>query len=232
MRSVAIKFCGIATATDAAKVSACYPSHGLSHVGLVFWPKSKRFITHAEAREIRRALDPTLKVVGVFVDADVDEIVDLYEDGIISIAQLHGCEDESFIRQLREEAPELEIWKAFIIEDADDIQAANDSIADIVLLDGGKGEGNAFPHELLVGMKRPYALAGGLTPGNVGDVMRSLNDMQCEYPSIVDVSSGIEASKLDTATNKPRKDDLAMQMFLDEVGNAANVPVTSHPADC
>ena len=60
------------------------------------------------------------------------------------------------------------------------------SPADYVLLDSGMGTGTVFDWEMIKGMERPYFLAGGLEPGNVGQAIRRLS------PFAVDVSSGIE----------------------------------------
>ncbi len=77
--------------------------------------------------------------------------------------------------------------QAFSIAGPGDIQAAQESKADWVLLDSGPGgTGSAFDWALLGEIRRPYFLAGGLTPQNVAQAVASLN------PYGVDVSSGIE----------------------------------------
>lgn len=178
----AIKFCGLSHEGDIAAVNEIMPEY----VGLVFWPKSKRLVSAERAAALREALDPAIETVGVFVDAPVEEVAELVESGIISVVQLHGSEDAAYISELRRCAPEAEIWKAFEVHSAEDITRANASTADLVLLDGGKGEGNVFPWELLDQLERPFALAGGLTPNSVKDAIERCN------PRIVDVSSGIE----------------------------------------
>lgn len=109
----------------------------------------------------------------------------LLQDGIIDIAQLHGNEDEDYIKQLRK-FTDKPIIKAFRIETANDIERAEQSTADYVLLDSGAGTGTVFDWELIQNMKRPYFLAGGLDVDNVASAIKTL------HPYAVDVSSGIE----------------------------------------
>ena len=204
----AVKFCGITCVEDAQAADTLAPDY----VGLVFWPRSKRAVDAAAARAIRATLDANITTVGVFVDEAANVIAGLAEEDIIQVAQLHGNECEAFIAELRSLAPDLEIWKAFEIESAADVTAANASSADMVLLDGGKGEGRVFPWELLAHMERPYALAGGLSPCNVAEALRVCS------PAIVDVSSGIEAP-----ARAPRKDPAAMAAFIDAVRGRTNI---------
>ncbi|MDO4803282.1 MAG: phosphoribosylanthranilate isomerase [Lachnospiraceae bacterium] len=84
----------------------------------------------------------------------------------------------------------LPIWKAFKIRSAADLAAAEKSTADEILLDNGYGTGAAFAWSLLEGFHRPFMLAGGLTPENITDAIRTLR------PKLVDISSGVETDGL------------------------------------
>lgn len=213
----AVKFCGLSHLADVDAINKLAPEY----VGFVFWPKSKRLVDADQAQRLRAALDDSIRTVGVFVDEDAAVVASLFANGIISVAQLHGSEDEAYIAELRALAGDsLEIWKAFEVADADDIERANASSADLVLLDGGKGEGQAFPWDLLSAMRRPYALAGGLNPDNVGAALK-----QCA-PVLVDVSSGIEGETLvgegeeggpREGKSSPHKDPQAMRAFMKHV---------------
>ena len=121
---------------------------------------------------------------------------------ITPIAQLHGNENEEYISKLHKE--NITVIKAFIVKSDDDIQLANNSKADFVLLDAGMGDGKTFNHSLLENITRPYFLAGGLSPENIADVL-ALN------PYAVDVSSGIETDGF--------KDFGKMKMFTDIIKN-------------
>ena len=176
-----IKLCGLSRSSDVAAANVFKPDY----VGFVFWKKSRRYIGKETAKYLRQELSPDIKTVGVFVDADIDFVTDLLNEGIIDLAQLHGSENEKYIHQLREQT-DKPIIKAFIIKSQDDIDTANLSSADHILVDSGMGEGKGFDYELLKGLNRPYFLAGGLLPENVKDAISEVR------PFAVDVSSGIE----------------------------------------
>lgn len=176
-----IKFCGLSRPCDIEEANNLLPEY----IGFVFAKKSRRYVSPDQAFELKRLLAPEIKEVGVFVNETPEQIADLLSKGIIDIAQLHGNEDEEYIRQLRR-LTDKPIIKAFRIETAFDIEMAEQSTADYVLLDSGAGTGTAFDWKFIQDMKRPYFLAGGLAPDNIGKAMQQL------MPYAVDVSSGIE----------------------------------------
>ena len=176
-----IKFCGLKRIEDIKYANDLKPDF----IGFVFAPKSKRFVDADTARELKNLLDTKIKAVGVFVDEDINVVTKLLKDGIIDIAQLHGSEDEEYIKSLRAIC-DKPIIKAFTIVSKDDIKKANESTADYILLDSGKGSGETFDWDLIKEVNRPYFLAGGLDCDNVENALDSLT------PFAVDVSSGIE----------------------------------------
>lgn len=176
-----IKFCGLKRTEDIKYANELKPDF----IGFVFAPKSKRFVDADTAKELKNLLDSNIKAVGVFVDEDINAVAKLLKDGIIDIAQLHGSEDDEYIKRLRTLC-DKPIIKAFMIESPDDIKKANESTADYVLLDSGKGSGETFDWDLIKEVNRPYFLAGGLTQDNVENAVKAL------HPFAVDVSSGIE----------------------------------------
>ena len=176
-----IKFCGLRTLDDVFAVNEIFPEY----VGFVFAPKSKRFVTHEQADKFRGALSKKILAVGVFVNEKISTVAELLENGTLDAAQLHGNEDDAYIKNLRTLTKKT-IIKAFQIKTADDITAAEKSLADFVLLDAGAGDGKVFDWRLLKNFRREYFLAGGLTVDNVGGAIELLN------PFAVDVSSGIE----------------------------------------
>ena len=176
-----IKLCGLKKKEDIASANIFKPDY----IGFVFWKKSKRYVDPETARKLKDDLNKDIKAVGVFVDEDPDEVIRLINEKIIDVIQLHGHENESYIKHLRFHT-DKPIIKAFIVRNEEDIQLANESIADYVLLDAGLGEGKNFDWELLKNVNRPFFLAGGLFPENVKEVVHMIN------PFGVDVSSGIE----------------------------------------
>ena len=108
------------------------------------------------------------------------------EKHIISVVQLHGHEDEAYIKRLRA-LTDRPIIQVFRIESESDIEKARNSSADLVTLDSGiGGTGTAFDWSLIRDFGRPFVLAGGLTAENVREAILRLR------PYGVDVSSGIE----------------------------------------
>ncbi len=166
---------------DAAACNTVCPDFA----GIILSAGFRRSVTRETAMAIRKALSDRIPAVGVFVNAQITEIADFAERGIIQLVQLHGDEDAAFIRELRMVC-KLPIMKAYTIRTEADVQTAMCSDADMVLLDAGTGTGSTFDHTLLAGCTRPYFLAGGLTPENAAAVIAQY------HPYGVDTSSGIE----------------------------------------
>ncbi len=173
-----IKFCGLKTFDDISFVNELLPEY----VGFVFAPKSKRYVTPAQAEKFRGALSEKICAVGVFVNENFQTVAELLNAGIIDAAQLHGSEDDEYLKNLRGLTNKI-IIQAF---QTDKIAAVEKSLADFVLIDSGAGDGKVFDWNLVKNLRREYFLAGGLTPENVGDAIKILK------PFAVDVSSGIE----------------------------------------
>lgn len=181
-----IKICGLFQDCDVDFINQAKPDW----CGFIInFPKSHRSVTADRVRSLRARLSSAVTPVGVFVDQPVEAVAQLLNDGTISAAQLHGHEDDSYIAALRAAAPDHPIWKAFQVRTADDVSAANRSIADLVLLDGGQGAGRTFDWSVLAGVKRPFLLAGGLTPDNIPLAVEQV------HPYGLDLSSGVETEK-------------------------------------
>ncbi|MBR6018609.1 MAG: phosphoribosylanthranilate isomerase [Lachnospiraceae bacterium] len=224
-----IKLCGLSRPQDIETANRLW----VEYIGFVFAKGSRRYVTPERAAEFRKGLKHGTRAVGVFVDEPAENVAQLLADGVIDIAQLHGAEDEAYIRRLRE-LTDRPIIKAFRLgsgaaaqtsaeaaqtnadagkADAEGrgselertLAAAAQSPADIVLLDSGAGTGMVLNWERLAeyDFPREYILAGGLTPDNVGRAIRML------HPMGVDVSSGIETDGV--------KDAAKMAAFVDAV---------------
>lgn len=178
-----IKLCGLRRECDIEYANELLPEY----IGFVFAPKSKRYVEPELALELRQNLDSEIISVGVFVDENPESIADMVKREIISAVQLHGSEDNAYIAGLRRlVGSSVEIIKAFVVKSENDVETANNSDADYVLLDSGGGSGEVFDHSLIKNIDRPYFLAGGLTPENVGGAVSKLQ------PYAVDASSGLE----------------------------------------
>ena len=176
-----IKMCGLRRPEDIEAVNELKPEY----IGFVFFPGSKRYVTPETAKALRAGLNPGIRAVGVFVDEKPETVAGLLEEGVIDIAQLHGHEDEAYLAELRKRT-DKPLIRAFRIRSAEDAQQAQASTAEQILLDAGAGDGKTFDGSGLEAVTRPYFLAGGLNPDNVGGAVKSLK------PYAVDVSSGVE----------------------------------------
>lgn len=186
---IIVKTCGMMRSEDIACVNRYKPDW----VGFVFARGRRRTISPDRAMEFKKMLDPAIRAVGVFVNEEIDTVVQACERGIIDMIQLHGSEDEDYIKVLRKRTSS-DIIKAVRVSDREDIQRANGSPADIVLLDHGSGgSGESFDWSLLSGMSRPFILAGGLSPENVGDALDEVRRLGVYGQLIgVDASSSLE----------------------------------------
>ena len=178
-----IKLCGLSRKCDIEWANALKPEY----IGFVFWSKSKRNVPPEKAKELKDLLSPDIKAVGVFVDEPIENVAELLNDNIIDIAQLHGGEDEEYIKKLRTLSGKP-IIKAFLLKSESDAERAEKSTADYILVDSGTGTGKSFDWELLKNISRPYFLAGGLCCENISQAITALD------PYAVDVSSGIETN--------------------------------------
>lgn len=200
---VKVKFCGLKRDCDIAWANALQPAY----VGFVFAGKKRR-LSPEQARHLRQLLLPPIAAVGVFVDAPVPMVADLAREGTIQLAQLHGHEDEAYIQALRH-LTAVPLIQAFTIRDKGDIERAERSQADYILLDSGPGgTGETFDWSCLRAVRRPWFLAGGLSPDNVGEALRL-------KPYAVDVSSGIETEGV--------KDRKKMARFMEIVHSKEDI---------
>ena len=105
-----IKICGLTRPEDVRYVNTAKPDW----CGFILnFPSSRRNVTPEQARALRAGLDPDIRPVGVFVDRPVEEVAALLNSGVISVAQLHGREDNAYISVLRTLAPGCVVWRAF-----------------------------------------------------------------------------------------------------------------------
>jgi phosphoribosylanthranilate isomerase len=195
-----IKICGITRPADVLAAAEA----GADAVGIVRQAASKRFVREEATREIIGMLPPYVCGVGLFVDAEPGEIVATAGRLGLSFVQLHGNESPEVVAAVAplrvikaihvtgQLGDELDRWR----QAASTLKLTNlsglllDAHADVP---GGSGVANDWDligKHLTAGDLRGlprWVAAGGLTPQNVGDVVRQL------HPWAVDVSSGVEA---------------------------------------
>ena len=217
-----VKMCGISKVETIPAVVEAKPDY----MGLVFAP-SKRQVTVDQAKTLVEELhkqytkrynngaeqsnNDEIKTVGVFVNETLENLVTIATDANLDAVQLHGDEDEAFIKALKEKT-DVEVWKAVQIRSSTDAEAWIDSSADMLLFDayhkderGGTGE--VFDWSCLDEFERPFMLAGGIDSTNVAHAIRTVR------PYGIDISSGIETDGV--------KDDEKIKAFTNIVRTIA-----------
>lgn len=174
-----IKICGLSRTQDIVYVNTYQPQY----VGFVFAP-SKRQITIEKAKELKALLLPTISAVGVFVNEDIEKIVEVVNSGCIDMIQLHGQEDASYIQELKTRCNK-KIIKAINVKSKEDLENIDYDV-DYYLLDGAhSGSGKTFCWEDIPTLDKPYFLAGGISLENINTALT--------IPSYgIDTSSGVE----------------------------------------
>jgi phosphoribosylanthranilate isomerase len=181
-----IKICGLFRDEDIDYVNEARPDYA----GFVF-TGSKRQVSAPLAQYLRFRLAEGIVPVGVFINAPVSMIASLYSNGTISIAQLHGDEDESYIAHLKKTCSADKTQTQFkvikVIKGEAILKNIPVTSADYYLIDSGAGSGKTFNWELLNTKKidKPWFLAGGVNLKNIKQAM-ALN------PFAIDISSGAE----------------------------------------
>ncbi len=182
---VRIKICGLTRLADAELAVEL----GASAIGFIFWPRSPRTIPPADAAAIGRRLPAFVTRVGVFVDADADEVAAVIDAAGLDAIQLHGDEDARGFADVR-----ARILKVVTFDDADGLAAARalpDAVTPLVdAVDrerrGGTGRRANWSLAAELAAARPIVLAGGLSADNVRDAIQAVR------PWGIDVSSGVE----------------------------------------
>ena len=189
--SIRVKICGITTLADARAAIAA----GADALGFVFVPGTPRFIAPDLAGEIVRELPPFIARVGLFVDAETRTVAEALVRSGMDTLQFHGEETPDLVRQFRRA---VKVMKAFRVRGEETLMRlpAYADAVDAILLDAyvagaHGGTGAQFDWNLAVQARdlgRPLVLAGGLTPANVAEAVRTVR------PYGVDVSSGVESA--------------------------------------
>jgi len=189
-----VKICGL---RSRAEVGAAVDA-GADYVGIVFFPPSPRHLTLADAQWVVGEVPPGVIKVALTVDPTDDAVEALLAAVPIDMLQLHGRERPERVADLRKRFG-LPVMKAVGISGEADLAQIDDyaGVADQILVDARPprgaglpgGNGLAFDWRLIRGQrwKRPWMLAGGLTPENVAQAVRLTGAEQ------VDVSSGVES---------------------------------------
>ena len=200
MRTVKVKICGVTNPADTLRAVQL----GADFLGLNFYPPSARFLSLETAVTLGAMIPAPTERVGLFVNSDVQTIMDHVEACGLHWVQCHGDESPEFCRLLAAEG--IRVIKAFRVRGPDDVERARAYPVQAFLFDAFDpnqygGTGRIFDWSLVRRMDRPVFLAGGITPDNVARAA-------CTGVYAVDVCSGVESTP-------GQKDHVRMQQLFD-----------------
>lgn len=200
MENTLVKICGLPNLEDTlAAIDA-----GADFLGFNFYPQSPRYLSYEKAQKIFEEIPPNIPKVGVFVNEEYENVVDLTQLLSLDYLQFHGDENPEFCAQMAHPW-----WKAIRLQNEDDIQKIGSYDSEWVLIDafvkgsyGGTGQKPDWDLcKRAKNLGKKIFLAGGLTPENVQLAIATVQ------PYAVDVASGVES--------KPGKKDLKkMEDFI------------------
>ncbi|WP_419741012.1 phosphoribosylanthranilate isomerase [Ruegeria sp.] len=210
MPDVSVKICGL-TAPDHVRAAV---DAGARYLGFNFFAKSPRYASPQQAAELATHVPAGVAKVALVVNAPDEVLDDITQNAPFDILQLHGGESIERVQQIKDRYG-LPVMKVIGVADEADLAAidAFSEVADQLLIDAKPpknavlpgGNGLAFDWRLLAGRKywrKPWMLAGGLTPDNVAEAIRMTGARQ------VDVASGVESAP-------GVKDTALMKAFID-----------------
>jgi len=207
---VRVKICGITNPQDA--LLAC--ELGAHAIGLNFYPQSSRCISPADAAKIIQTLPPFVAAVGIFVNWTPEAVIALSQALHLSAAQLHGDESPAAVAAV---AKKIQVIKAIRAGQGSKLSELDRyKSASALLLDsahknqfGGTGAVADWNFAQSAAKSHRILLAGGLTPENVAEAIRTVR------PYGVDVTTGVESSP-------GKKDPAKLRAFFAAVARAGS----------
>ena len=204
MTNSQVKICGITTITDANFAI----SFGADYLGFIFYPKSKRYISYDNCREIIDVVKDKIKTVAVTVDPSDNDILEINKLGVDYI-QLHGSETVERVAEIKTRCVSP-IIKAFGISTIDDLEQTTNyrDLSEFFLFDYKPSSsempgGNAKQFDWSIIDKslinKQFFLSGGLTLDNIE------NAVNTGITNFFDVSSGVESNPGVKDTEKLKK---------------------------
>lgn len=203
---VEVKICGITRARDARLAVEL----GAQFLGLNFWPGSARCLSLEDASPIVEAVRGEAMLVGVWVDAQPEEVSHAVGRLGLDLVQFHGAEAPDMLDAFAGRAIKaFRVGSKFDPSRLSAYESAWGFLFDCARPGHYGGTGTPWPYERIAGLKttKPVIVAGGLAPDNVVEAVKSSG------AGIVDVCSGVE--------QRPGiKDEALMRRFFQEVRHA------------
>ena len=192
---IQIKICGVTSVTQALEIA----NLGINAIGIISVEESPRYVLPSKKREIFENLSknfPKVKRVSVIKNIQMNQILEYLQSDINeNVLQLHGDENINYCKKIKENFPQIELWKAFRIKKAKDLENISpySNFIDAILLDSWNkktygGSGIRIQQEYLDNLKfqNNWWLAGGISIDWVENIIKNIN------PDGLDISSSIE----------------------------------------
>ena len=197
-----IKLCGLMRMEDVDMINTAR----VDYAGFVF-ASGRHRVTMDQAKTLKQHLHKDIQSVGVFVNEQLDVIQEICAQGIVDMVQLHGDEDELYLKKLQTRIKQP-IIRAIRVQSKEQLYQADQLPCDYLLLDSYHihaygGSGRAFDHTLIPDLKKPFFLAGGLRIDTIDQAICSV------HPYALDISSGVET--------EGRKDQRKIQAIVERI---------------
>jgi phosphoribosylanthranilate isomerase len=188
-----IKICGITQPEQGRAIAEL----GADALGFICVPASPRYVDPGQIQRIQSVVPPEVARIGVFMDEDLAQLAQIVAVGQLTAVQLHGIESTEDCQAIRDRLPQIEIIKAFRVRSAWELEMAAEyaPVVDWLLLDAyhpdlGGGTGKTLDWATLQSFRpdKPWFLAGGLRPDNIGTALGLI------HPDGIDLSSGVEVA--------------------------------------
>ena len=207
-----IKICGIKN----RDTLMCCENNNIGFFGMIFYTKSPRNISIENANKLLKISEKlNINGVGVFVNKEIDKLKEIIERTNLKYVQLHGSEDELYIKKIKKLG--IRIIKSISISIKDDLNKIKDyKSADYFLFDYKPkendlpgGNSKSFDWKILKSLKtdKPWFLSGGVNINNIQQILTDIN------PYGIDLSSGVEKEL-------GIKDNQIINNFIRKVKNA------------
>ena len=199
-----VKICGITSQQQAIQIA----EFGADAIGVISVKESPRYISTERKREIFKTLEflfPRIERVSVVKNYPIDLMIkNLLNRPSETIIQLHGDEDIDYCKQIRQEIPNIGIWKAFRIKTKKDIEKIKlyENFVDGILLDswnektyGGSGRKINPSYLEDLSFSKPWWLAGGISLDWIDEILHKIKPQGIDISSSIEISPGIKDLK-------------------------------------
>ena len=200
--AIQIKICGMKYSDNISEIALLQPDY----LGFIFYEKSPRNFENTIP-----AIDKSIKKVGVFVNASLEEIQEKVKQYELNLVQLHGDESPEFCQLLQQN--KFKVIKAFNIDNNFNFNELKNyfNYCDYYLFDtkgtNYGGNGITFDWSVLENyhLDKPYFLSGGIGTENIEEVKSFLTSTSAKNCIAIDCNSKLEVSPGLKSTEKVKQ---------------------------